>query len=178
VNAKRAVGDHRDHVEHYAVGVEVLEVLAEPGPAPGHVTGPEEGRVAIQFGAGARVDRCRRVTAIPRHERRDPLGGERREHLAVGIVRDHEVAVGVNIDEPRGNRHRRCIDDGRRGRVVGNPADRRDRSVSDPDIGRERRIAGPVDDAPVPDQDIEQRGLHHQVLGSEALAQKPGFWAR
>src|SRR5206468_9904011 len=80
----------------------------------------------------------------------------------------------VDGDGGGGDRHRRAVDDGLGGRVVGDPADSGDRPVPNPDVGREPGIAGAVDDAPVSDQDVE----HPAGLRSLDGGQKPGFAAR
>ncbi len=174
VDAQGAMGDHRHDVEHQAMAVQIVQVVAKTGPGVGQVAGAQERRVARQLGPGARVDRRGRIPAVPGHQRRDALGGERGQDLPVRLVGDDEVAVRMDVDEAGRDDPAGRIDHRRSGRVVGDPSDRGDHAVTDPDVGREPRVTRAVDDAPVPDQDIE----HGLPCATNPRTQKPGFAAR
>ncbi len=158
VEAHRAMGDLGRDVERVVVRVEHVEVLGERLPSPPRHPDAEGGagdvlhalhevdeRVVV---AGS--DRGEPNAAVAHHERRDAVRGRGLQRVVPGGL---AVVVGVDVHPARRHDGPVGVDDaGRRRR---DRADLGDAAVEHADVRGERRSAGPVDDGPALDHDVE-----------------------
>src|SRR5206468_6499008 len=95
--------------------------------------------------------------AVADHHRGDAVPPRQRQ---VRIPEELRVVVRVEVDEPRGDdRAARIEDPARTGGAE--PADRRNPTAADADVGAIALRARAVDDDPVPDHDVEHGVLRH-----------------
>lgn len=111
----------------------------------------------------AERDRAAAV-GIDQH-RRDALG-EHRLPVLERLGAQARAGMGVHVDEPGRDESIVRVDEGRGPRGT-EGADGHDAVAADADVGPVPRVAGPVEDAPVANQDVEG-------LGRRRLRRQPG----
>ena len=107
--------------------------------------------------------RCVRHAVQRNDFRRDPLP---QPVVVLRIREEHALGMGVRVDEPRRHGQARGVDHALGGGVA-EVADGADDSGLDRDVGVPGRPAGPVDDGPVPDEDVERHDRNSSGAGSE-----------
>ena len=105
-------------------------------------------------------DRPRRAAVLVDDDRGDALRDQVGRGAAAGVLVAEPAArvgpvVGVRVDVDEAGRDvlAGCVD-GARGLGASQRADRGDAPAADRDVGREPRVAGPVEDPAVPDQQV------------------------
>jgi hypothetical protein len=164
------------------------------GPAPDHRDEVGQMPARIERGeelrpvAGVHLDPVPLAVALPPagahlvgdgHDRAPVLSDDLRRHaladLRVGQVvgEDAEVRVRMDVDEPGRNDQAGHVQGLACGRAR-ERLDRHDPPVADPDVGREPRPAGPVDDSAAHEQEIERRTGEHREAGPAAQRRLDG----
>src|SRR5205807_8994448 len=155
--ADRAVGDHRDDIHRDAGLLQVFEEFAEASPLPGQLFALEEGGVTLHLVERGGVDRRRRVAAVSRNDRGDPLLDERGQHVGVAFYREEEFRMRMDVDEPGRNHVPLRIDHRASLRPTIELADGVDPVAGDTDLARKPWVACAVGDSRVGDQDVEHQ---------------------
>ena len=145
--AQRVVADQHAGV-HRGVG-ERVEILRKRQLAERR---PRRRRAEIilqQFDLAGQAGRDREAAMA------DDLGGHPLAHLAfgLGIDRQREVRMGLDVDEARRHGEPRCVD-GLAGGLFDAPADRGDTAVADGDVARRAGRSAAVINQPAADQDV------------------------